>query len=218
MNIDFLSMGNTYGSLSKKFGGSFPAWRSTNPSATSGGILSPLPAVGTFIPSGTMVSLDHTGGTCKIIKSWYAAAVATNVATSIKVKLASIYTVKPVVGDFIMVAPSTVATTGQGAEITAVAVDSNDASGLTYDVTLAATLGTALTTSTILISATNATATAAILAKPYGFSGRDINITEGISNAAVEVVFDGVLFSDRVQPVPDCVKSILPKITLENEY
>ena len=89
---------------------------------------------------------------------------------------------------------------------------------MTYAVTLAATLGTALTTSSILISATNATANAAILAKPYGFSGRDINITEGISNAAVEVVFDGVLFSDRVQPVPDCVKSILPKITLENEY
>ena len=75
-----------------------------------------------------------------------------------------------------------------------------------------------LSTATAVISATNATANAAILAKPYGFSGRDINITEGITNAAVEVVFDGVLFSDRIQPVPDCVKAILPKITFENEY
>jgi len=215
MGINVTSFGNTYGSGSKTYGGSFPAWRSVNPGETSGGILSAVPAVGTLIPAGTLASLDQVGGTATIVKSWKVAAAATNTATSVKVKLASIYTLKPVVGDFVMIAPSSISGTGQGAEITAVAIDGSDASGLTYTLTLAATIGTALTTSTILIQANGATATATVLAAPTGLSKTDIYIQEGITAASVDVIFDGVIFGDRVQPVPDCVKAILPQIKFE---
>lgn len=215
MSTNFAGLGNAYGSGSKTYGGSFPAWRSVEPGETSGGTLASLPAIGTVIPAGTLVSLSDVGGTATIVKSWTVAAAATNTATSIKVKLASIYTMKPVVGDFIMIAPSTIAGTGQGAEITAVAVDGTDTSGLTYTLTLAATIGTALTTSTVLIQANGATATATILAVPTGISMDDIYIQEGITSAVVNSIFHGVIFGDRIQPVPDSVKAILPQIKFE---
>lgn len=215
MGNNFLSMGNTYGSYSKRYGGGFPAWRSVAPGETSGGMLASLPEVGTLIPSGTLVSLDKVGGTATIVKSWYAAASATNTATSIKVKLASIYTLKPVVGDFIMIAPSTVDATGQGAEITAVALDGADTSGLTYTLTLAATLGTALTTSSILVQADGATASAKLLAIPSGITKTDIEISLGMTAASADSIFDGVIYEDRIQPVPASIKAVLPQIKFE---
>lgn len=215
MGNDFLSMGNTYGTYSKRYGGGFPAWRSVNPGQTSGGMLSALPAAGTTIPAGTLVSLDEVGGTATLVKSWFAAASATNSATSIKIKLASIYTLKPVVGDFIMIAPATVSTTGQGAEITAVAIDDTDTNGLTYTLTLAATLGTALTTSSILVQANGATAAATILAVPTGITKTDIDVREGMTTASADSIFDGVIYEDRIQPVPAAIKAILPQIHFE---
>ena len=142
-----------------------------------------MPAVGTVIPAGTLVSLDAAGGTATIVKTFQAAAVATNAATSIKVKLASIASPKPVVNEFLMVAPATASTTGQGAKINAVELDGTDTNGLTYTLTLAATLGTALTTDSILVQATSAEATAAVIAIPTGILENDIYIKDGTTKA-----------------------------------
>lgn len=210
-----MSIGNVYGSTSTVYGGSFPAWKEVSGKETSGGVLSALPAIGTVIPAGTLVSLDSAGGTATIIKTFKVAASATNIATAIKVKLASIASPKPVEGEFLMIAPSTADTTGKGAEISAVAVDPSDSNGLTYDVTLVATLGTVLTTSTILVQATSAEATAAVIAIPTGILENDIYIKDGTTKATATSVYHGVIFEDRNEPVPLCFKAVLPMIKFE---
>lgn len=208
-------IGNTYGSTSQSYGGSFPAWKEVKGKETSGGTLSSLPAVGTVIPAGTLVSLDSAGGTAVLVKTWKVAAAALSTATSIKVKLSNYMSLAPVVGDFIMIAPATAATTGQGAEISAVALDSTDTNGLTYDVTLDAAIGTALTTSTILVQATSAEATASVIAVPTGILENDINIENGTSVGTTASVYDGVIWEDRNAPVPACFKVVLPMIKFE---
>ena len=210
-----MSIGNTYGSTSTVYGGSFPAWKEVNGKETSGGVLSALPAVGTVIPAGTLVSLDAAGGTATIVKTFKAAAVATNAATSIKVKLASIASPKPVVNEFLMVAPAIASTTDQGAKINAVELDGTDTNGLTYTLTLAATLGTALTTDSILVQATSAAASAAVIAIPTGILENDIYIKEGTTKATATSVYHGVIFEDRNEPVPPCFKAVLPMIKFE---
>lgn len=210
-----MSIGNVYGSTSTVYGGSFPAWKEVNGKEISGGVLSALPAIGTVIPAGTLVSLASAGGTATIIKTFKVAAVASDSATAIKVKLASIASPKPVVGEFLMIAPATAETTGQGAEISAVAIDPADTNGLTYDVTLVATLGTALTTSTILVQAVSAAASATVIAIPTGILENDIYIKEGTTKATATSVYNGVIFEDRNEPVPPCFKAVLPMIKFE---
>jgi len=209
--------GNVFGSTKTIIGQSFPAWKEIRGKETAGGVLNALPAVGTVIPAGSMVSLDGVGGTAKIVKSWIVAASATNSATEIKVKLASIFAMKPVVGEFLMIAPSTATATGQGALINAAIVDTADTSGLTYTLTLAATLGTALTTSTILVQATSATASASVYAVPTGFLENDIYIKQGASYATATSVYDGSIWETRNSPVPACFKVLLPMIKFEKE-
>lgn len=210
-----MSIGNVYGSTSTVYGGSFPAWKEVNGKEISGGVLSALPAFGTVIPAGTLVSLDAAGGTATIVKTYKVAAVATDTATSIKVKLASIAAPKPVENEFVMIAPATASATGQGAKINSVAVDESDSSGLTYTLTLAATLGTALTTDTILVQATSAAASATVIAIPTGILENDIYIKEGTTVATATSVYNGAIFEDRNEPVPPCFKAVLPMIKFE---
>ena len=102
-----------------------------------------------------------------------------------------------------------------GVSAAAVAVDPADSNGLTYDVTLVATLGTALTTSTVLVQATSAEATAAVIAIPTGILENDIYIKEGTTKATATSVYHGVIFEDRNEPVPPCFKAVLPMIKFE---
>lgn len=206
-------IGNTFGNYSKRYGGSFPAWRSVKGKETSGGVLETVPSVGTVIPAGTLVSLPSAGGTAKIVKTYEVKEAVLTSATTAKVIIYP-HMLKPEVGEFYMIAPEKVSAVGTGVKLNKIEADSSDQNGITYTLTFAAAPGE-ISAGGILVKATAAGASAKVYAVPTGMSENDVYIDEGTEYATISSVFDGVIWEDRVQPVPECFKEKLPQIKFE---
>lgn len=154
---------------------------------------------------------------CLIFRSFEVSDAALASATTIKIK-GDGFSDAPEVGQFIMIAPDDVATSGNYAKITAVEYDAENAK---FNVTLASALGTALTGGEILVEA-DAAADAA-LAEPTGkatvlvpnpntFIEADADLMptegyglDGTANYSISTVHDKEAWIVKMQPLPNYV-------------
>ncbi len=210
-----------YGSESKSFGGTFPVWKNIDNEGIedNGGTFKVVSdfaveyPTGTIIPTGTPVNL--TGGVLTVLPTYEVTDIyAATVATVVKVKAAGVAKV-PVAGNFIMLAPATVATTGTAIAITAVALVSGK-----YELTVGAAAfgsGVALAVGDILVGATAAGSGKSILTVPTGLLRREVYIGAGATVATGASVFHGNILVDRIPPMPACVKNVLTMIKFTPE-
>ncbi|PXV66864.1 hypothetical protein CLV62_104125 [Dysgonomonas alginatilytica] len=202
---------NTYGNKSKKYGGAYPVWLTVSQKERSGGTLDELPPVGTVIRSGSLVSIDGAGGKAKIVPTFELAEKVLDTQTYIKVHAHKSHPV-PKVGMNIMKAPTTVGGTGKGATIMDV---EHDPVNNIYILTIATgQLGTAAI-GDILVEADKADNGAKIVAVPTGLTENDVWIEDGDYAATLASVFHGEIMEDRIQPIPDCIKAVLPQIKFQ---
>ena len=154
---------------------------------------------------------------CLIFRSFEVSDAALASATTIKIK-GDGFSDAPEVGQYIMIAPNNVATSGNYAKITAVEYDAENAK---FNVTLASALGTALTGGEILVEA-DAAADAA-LAEPTGkatvlvpnpntFIEADADLMptegyglDGTANYSISTVHDKEAWIVKMQPLPKYV-------------
>jgi len=154
---------------------------------------------------------------CLIFRSFEVSDAALANATTIKIK-GDGFSDAPEVGQYIMIAPNNVATSGNYAKITAVEYDAENAK---FNVTLASALGTALTGGEILVEA-DAAADAA-LAEPTGkatvlvpnpntFIEADADLMptegyglDGTANYSISTVHDKEAWIVKMQPLPKYV-------------
>jgi len=201
------------GSESKQYGGMTPIWRHIDNDGIEaiGGnlkVVSDFKAeyAGTIILAGTPVNL--TDRVITILPTYEVTdAYANTVATVIKVNSYGL-TRKPKVGDFIMTAPATVSTVGQGAAITAVALVADK-----YELTVGVgAFGAAVAAGAILVGASATGAAALIATIPTGLVRREIKIAQAADVANLASIFNGDIYIDRIQAIPACVKAVLPQI------
>ncbi|PXV62372.1 hypothetical protein CLV62_12061 [Dysgonomonas alginatilytica] len=202
---------NTNGVKSKKYGGSYPVWLTINQKERSGGTLEYLPPIGTIIRSGSLVSIDGAGGKAKIIETFEVAENVTATDTTVKVQAYASHP-KPTNGTNLMKSPTTVGTTGTGVAVAGVALDS--ANGVVTFTIAANAFGT-LAKGDILVKASKAGTGAKIYAVPSGLTENDVWVEEGDQYATVASVFHGEIMEDRIQPIPDCIKEVLPQIKFQ---
>ena len=154
---------------------------------------------------------------CLIFRSFEVSDAALANATTIKIK-GDGFSDAPEVGQYIMIAPNNVGTSGNYAKITAVEYDAENAK---FNVTLASALGTALTGGEILVEA-DAAADAA-LAEPTGnakvlvpnpntFIEADVDLLptegyglDGTANYSISTVHDKEAWIVKMQPLPKYV-------------
>lgn len=154
---------------------------------------------------------------CLIFRSFEVSDAALASATTIKIK-GDGFSDAPEVGQYIMIAPNSVATSGNYAKITAVEYDAENAK---FNVTLASALGTALTGGEILVEA-DAAADAA-LAEPTGkatvlvpnpntFIEADADLMptegyglDGTANYSISTIHDKEAWIAKMQPLPKYV-------------
>jgi hypothetical protein len=154
---------------------------------------------------------------CLIFRSFEVSDAALANATTIKIK-GDGFSDAPEVGQYIMIAPNNVGTSGNYAKITAVEYDAENAK---FNVTLASALGTALTGGEILVEA-DAAADAA-LAEPTGkatvlvpnpntFIEADVDLLptegyglDGTANYSISTVHDKEAWIVKMQPLPQYV-------------
>lgn len=154
---------------------------------------------------------------CLIFRSFEVSDAALASATTIKIK-GDGFSDAPEVGQYIMIAPNNVGTSGNYAKITAVEYDAENAK---FNVTLASALGTALTGGEILVEA-DAAADAA-LAEPTGkatvlvpnpntFIEADVDLLptegyglDGTANYSISTVHDKEAWIVKMQPLPKYV-------------
>lgn len=210
-----------YGSGSQVFGGTMPVWRHIdNDGIEMGGgtykvvssFATEYPA-GTIIPVGTPVNLKNRELT--ILPTYEVTDIyASTVATIIKVNAYGNARI-PKAGDFVMLAPATVTTTGAAATITAVALVDGK-----YELTVGATAfgaGVAAAVGDVLVGANGTGAGKSIATIPTGLTRREVHIAEGATSVTGASVFHGEILVDRCPPIPACVKAVLPMIKFTNE-
>ncbi len=201
---------NTYGEKSKKYGGAYPVWLMVSQKERGGGVLETLPKAGTVLRAGSLVNIDRAGGTAKIIETF---EVAQNVAVSDTEILLRAYSShpKPMEGMNLMLmrVSATIDAAGTGFAISSVVHD--ETNGL-YKLTVAANTFGTLTAGDILVKASKAGSGAKIYAVPTGLTENDVWIEDGDKYATVASVYHGEIMEDRIQPIPYCVKGVLPMI------
>lgn len=146
-----------------------------------------------------------------IFRSFKVQANAANDATVIYLE-GDGYSDAPEAGMLLMIAPSAANGTGQSALVSAVEFDEANKK---FKVTLAATLGTALTTDTILVEAAGSEASASatvLVPNPNTFveADRDLLPTEGYgitgtANYSMSAVYNKQAWIARMQPLPPYV-------------
>lgn len=209
----------TYGSASKQYGGTIPVWKSIAPEGLeeAGGTFKVLASfateypAGTLIPVGTPVNLSAPGGDLTILKTFEAdAAWDSSTSTSATLRGAG-SALPPVVGEFYMLAPATVGTTGTGYEVTNVTVDASG--NYTMDISVGG--WGAAAENAIFVQCDKSGSGAVIKTIPTGLLRREVYIAEGVTSATGASVFNGTILGDRIPPVPACVKAVLPQIKFE---
>lgn len=148
---------------------------------------------------------------CLIFRSFKVQAAATDSATTIYLE-GDGYSDAPEAGMLLMIAPDNTTTTGQSALVTNVTYDEANKK---FEVTLAATLGTALTTDMILVEAAGTTAAddaTVLVPNPNTFieADRDLMPTDGYgiadtANYSISTVYNKQAWIARMQPLPKYV-------------
>lgn len=202
-------IGNTFGSKTRKFGGAFPVWKDVFSKVDGGGVFEKTPDVGDVIPAGTPVYLDRTGGTSKCLEFYE--ALEGSASTTLKVTI-GMGLPTPTVGQILMKVPDTLNGTGTGVKVTKVVINENEAT-----VTLSADPDT-LTEGDILTVAAAVGATQKMaITNMSGLTKNDAYIEEGTQVATCTVVWSGKVYADRIQPIPDIFKALVPNILFQKE-
>lgn len=205
---------NTFSSNQKSYGGSDFVWHEVRKRLLSGGTINPLPAAGTLIPGGTPVYIPEAGGVATFIEFFEVAAAVTAVDTVVKVR-AGAGLPRPDENMPIMVMPNAVSgtgSTGKAVAITGVAYDDSDN---TYSFNITANDYGVLDEGDILVKADGVGASRHIVAVPNALTWNDVYIKDGTHAATVAGVVDGIIYADRISPIPNVVKSLLPGILFQ---
>jgi len=197
--------GNTFGSGTEQYGGGYAVWRLKNAFEQVGGLLSALPAVGSILPEGSLVSVS--AGVATALNTFELAEAITALSTEVKIKAVGKMPRLSATMN-VMVAPATVATTGKGVLVGTV-TDNEDG---THSFTITANDFGVLAAGAILVEASAAGAGATIAVIPTGLTSRDVNIVSGNTQASIGSIYNGEIFEALIQPIPACVKAVLPQI------
>lgn len=203
---------NTYGRKSKKYGEAYPVWLTVSQKERSGGVLDPLPAVGTIIPAGTLVNLENAGGKAEIINVFEVAKDYVDHSLIVHFKAGRQFCV-PKVGMKIIHAPESIR---QGAAYSTIIVESAkllESEGL-WEVKVDRIDMAELKVGDQFITGKPSAYGDEYLdvLTPTGLTENDVWIEEGDEYATVASVYHGEIMEDRIQPIPQCVKDTLPMI------
>ena len=156
------------------------------------------------IPTGASTE----GATIKLLKTYTVDDTVESNGTVIKLKKNG-FTHRPVIGEFLMKAPTTLTGEGAGYAITAVAETESQ-----YEVTVATTLG-ALAKGDILVNAAASGASVNMLVtNPNAVLDCDYDMLynpsdpDGVANYLITPVMHGVMWECRMSALPNCVKAI----------
>lgn len=207
-----MSTGNAYGTGTTTFGGGFPVWVEILGKWQAGGNISNLPAAGSVIPAGTPVEVNTEAHTVKVLNFF---KVHTNVGTGdteLKVVvLPGLPRLKA--GNFLMVAPATVATTGTAITIGTVT------QGTEYDtITIVANSLGALTAGDLLVEAAATGGSKLMYAIPNALTANDVYVDADTTYATVACVYSGKVYAKRTPFMSNAVKVNLPQIAFDNSY
>lgn len=201
---------NTYGNKSKKYGGAYPVWLTVSQKERAGGILEKTEA-GMLLRAGSLVAIDNKKGEAKVIETYEIAEIMEGIGgTEITVTLYA-YDSHPKLkeGTLLMKAPSKVADWGRGLKVTGL---TRDQANKTCSFSIpSAGFGT-LAKGDILVQATKEGEEASIYAIPTGLSENDVYVEDGDYAATVASVYHGEIMEERIQPIPQCVRELLPMI------
>lgn len=201
-----MALGKSFGSNVEIYGGGYAVWKDIHGLEQGGGLLSVLPAAGSILPAGSLVSLDGAGNAA-VLNTFELAAAINGSATSVIVN--SVGNMPRLSATMnVMVAPATVGTTGTGVLVGTV-TDNEDG---TQTFTITANALGSLAKGAILVECDKAGSGAVIKTVPSGLTLNDVHIEDGNVAASVASVYSGNIFEDLIQPVPDCVKAVLPMI------
>ncbi len=206
---------NTYGYKKKKYGGAYPVWLDVKQKERAGGTIKPLPPVGTIIPAGSLVRIEEAGGKVTFIETFY--VTSHNVSNNQMMFRAYKNDWKPEAGMILMKPPATLLPTdGTPAtvEYTKIKTVKLDSVSNQYLVTTEGGLTQMQEGDVLLRGKENGTGVE-IIAVPTGLTENDVWIDNGDEYATVASVFHGEIMEDRIQPVPDCVKRVLPMIKFQ---
>lgn len=202
-------IGNTFGSKTRKFGGAFPVWKDVFSKVDGGGVFEKTPDVGDVIPAGTPVYLDKIGGTSKCLEFYE--AQEGSAGTTLKV-IVGMGLPTPTVGQFLMKVPDTLNGTGTGVKVTKVVIDGNEAT-----VTLSADPDTLAVGDFLTVAAASGATQKMAITSMSGLTKNDAYIEEGTQVATCTVVWSGKVYADRIQPIPDIFKALIPNILFQKE-
>lgn len=156
------------------------------------------------IPTGASTE----GATIKLLKTYTVDDTVESSGTVIKIKKNG-FTHRPVIGEFLMKAPTALTVKGAGYAITAVAETESQ-----YVVTVATTLG-ALAKGDILVNAAQSGSSVNMLVtNPNAVLDCDYDMLynpsdpDGVANYLITPVMHGVMWECRMSALPDCVKAI----------
>ena len=206
-------MFNNFRKLSRQIGGKFHVWHDINRKRLIGGKL-PQEYIkeGVFIPVGTPVQI--TGGADSMALPLEVFILtkkleAGDVVVELKYNKRLPY---PKAGQFLMAAPKTLSTTGKGIEVEEVEIDTVEG---VVKLTIAAGALGALPVDALLVAADKAGSTSSIAVKPNALTHDDVTIRDGVYEMTLAGVSSGIIYEDRITPVPECVKEALSMISFE---
>lgn len=202
---------NTYGNQSKQYGGAYPVWFTVSQKERSGGVLETLPPIGTVLRAGTLVSIDTAGGVAKVIETFEVSEAVASGDTTVKVQAYGSYPALTE-GVVLMKAPNDVTETGDAVAVTGVTLDETNG---VYEFTITAGALGELEAGDILVKASIAGAGATVYAVPTGLTENDVYIEAGDYAATVASVYHGEIMEDRIQPIPEAFKKVLPMIKFQ---
>lgn len=200
-------LNNVYSKKEKSFGGGFQLWRMVREVLGSGGTIQNMKASTYLYPSGTPVEMS-TDGKVKILEFYK--VTLNSATTTVRVMKADALSV-PLVGEFLMTAPSALAGTGKG--VTVLAVDSTNADY--HELTLNADLGS-LVVGNLLCTAAADGATVSAYAVPNALLRRDIYVEDGAYAGLADGVVRGTVLAERLPLMSTVVKDKLNGIVFDN--
>lgn len=201
---------NTYGNKSKKYGGAYPVWLTVKQKERCGGVLDPLPPVGTVIPAGTLVHLDDPGGKAEIISVFELAKDYTDNSLIVYFKAGRQFCI-PRTGMKIM----NVSNTNVDAVYPSITIESVKLLEVEelWEVSVSYMYVPEMKIGDMfMIGKPKANPDELEALIPTGLTENDVWIEEGDKYATVASVFHGEIMEDRIQPIPKIFKPYLPMI------
>lgn len=203
---------NAYSMTSTTFGGGVPVWAELPGRYISGGFVKNTIAAGTVISAGTPLYFDVETKDAKFLKCYkIKAATVVDTNTTIAISVLPGLPV-PVVGEYVMMAPSTIGGTGKAVAVTT--LDSSVAGEVSFTVATASldtiTVGGFLCQS----SATAAGSGKSLYCQPNSLSIEDTVIAD--HNTVGVARGPKYIFKNTIPPMPTVVSGNIPMLEFDS--